>query len=489
MIYVNLSLLILCDAFLIVLIAASISEKEKQAGLISLAALLINSLLWPGFIFFAYLRWVGIINLILLGVLLLFGVFSLLRFFPAVEERDVSAAEQYDERDHMLARNRLKNLPEAAAKYYAAHPEKKEIDKKIHAKPNLGEPGSTYYDKIYSPLFEAAFTNLERTRSASMAEENSKTKNHEKVKLHMHEKTGKAPEQKFFGGVKGGRFFKKASSCRRRHEKTNSISGRMTAVIEETARFYGAVDVGITPLKPYHFYSHVGRREEHWGEAVKSDHRFAIVIVVAMDVDMIKAAPGLPVVLESSRQYVEAAKIANILAEYIRSFGCDARAHTDGNYQVLCVPLAVDSGVGVLGRLGLLLHPVYGPCVRISVVTTDIELLPTPKEKKFSPMETFCRICKKCADNCPSRAITHDEEPVSRGVRHWSIAQEQCFSMWKKFGTDCGLCISVCPYTKPDTLVHKLVRFYVSRNPVNQRLALFFDDLLYGRRPTRVGGQ
>ena len=124
MIYVNLSLLILCDAFLIVLIAASISEKEKQAGLISLAALLINSLLWPGFIFFAYLRWVGIINLILLGVLLLFGVFSLLRFFPAVEERDVSAAEQYDERDHMLARNRLKNLPEAAAKYYAAHPEK-----------------------------------------------------------------------------------------------------------------------------------------------------------------------------------------------------------------------------------------------------------------------------------------------------------------------------------------------------------------------------
>jgi hypothetical protein len=40
----------------------------------------------------------------------------------------------------------------------------------------------------------------------------------------------------------------------------------------------------------------------------------------------------------------------------------------------------------------------------------------------------------------------------------------------------------VCPYTKPDTFVHRLVRFYISRNPFNQRLALFLDDLFYGRR-------
>nr|NJM03902.1 hypothetical protein [Desulfobacula sp.] len=48
-------------------------------------------------------------------------------------------------------------------------------------------------------------------------------------------------------------------------------------------------------------------------------------------------------------------------------------------------------------------------------------------------------------------------------------------------GSDCGLCISVCPYTKPDTLIHRLVRAYISRNPLNQRIALFMDDLLYGR--------
>lgn len=47
---------------------------------------------------------------------------------------------------------------------------------------------------------------------------------------------------------------------------------------------------------------------------------------------------------------------------------------------------------------------------------------------------------------------------------------------------DCGMCISVCPYTKPDSLAHRLVQFYISRNSVNQQIALFMDDLLYGRR-------
>ncbi|NIR11624.1 MAG: hypothetical protein GTN82_39925, partial [Candidatus Aminicenantes bacterium] len=177
-------------------------------------------------------------------------------------------------------------------------------------------------------------------------------------------------------------------------------------------------------LKPYHFYSHAGRHAENWGEKIQSTHRTAIVIVVAMDINMIKTAPGLPIILESSRQYVEAAKIANIIALYIRSFGYDARAHTDGNYQVLCVPAAVDTGLGVLGRIGLLMHPVYGPCIRLSAVTTQLELPelpPTKKKYTMSTIESFCDICKKCADNCPTQSICKEEEPSLRGFKHWSV--------------------------------------------------------------------
>ena len=183
---------------------------------------------------------------------------------------------------------------------------------------------------------------------------------------------------------------------------------------------------------------------------------------------------------ESAQKYVEAAKISNIVAAYIRQFGYRARAHNDANYDVLCVPIAVESGLGELGRMGLFMHRTHGPCVRLAIVTTDLELPDSPQKPDLY-MGEFCRICKKCADNCPSKSISKGEEPSSRNVRHWSILQEKCFSYWKTIGSDCGLCISACPYTKPDTLIHKAVRFYISRNPLNQKIALLMDDLLYGR--------
>jgi epoxyqueuosine reductase QueG len=130
------------------------------------------------------------------------------------------------------------------------------------------------------------------------------------------------------------------------------------------------------------------------------------------------------------------------------------------------------------------MHPVYGPCVRLSIVTTEMELVPTTPRKNMVSIEAFCAVCKKCADNCPTQSICKEEEPESRGFRHWSIDQEKCFSFWKNIGTDCGFCIGVCPYTKPDSMIHKIVRVYISRNPVNQRIALFLDDLFYGRKKT-----
>jgi reductive dehalogenase len=344
----------------------------------------------------------------------------------------------------MFSRNNLKFQPRLAGKYYAAHPEKKEIDEKIHGKPEIEEPGRLFYDSQYTPVFDAVFYHLKQTRGAAWGEPSA--------------------------------------------EKKKINNEKLAQVIQELAGYYGAVDVGITSLKPYHLYTHAGRHAENWGEKIQNNHRTAIVIVVAMDVKMIKSAPALPVALETSRQYVEAAKIANIIAAYIRYLGYSARAHIDGNYQLMCVPAAVDAGLGTLGRIGLLMHPVYGPCVRISAVTTELELPPITNTKdahtwNLQTIEHFCDICKKCADNCPTQSIGKGEEPFNRGFRHWSINQETCYSYWKTIGTDCGFCIRVCPYTKPNTLMHKLVRFYISRNALNQQIALFLDDLFYSRKP------
>ena len=66
---------------------------------------------------------------------------------------------------------------------------------------------------------------------------------------------------------------------------------------------------------------------------------------------MIRHAPESPTITESAFSYYENAKIALILAKYINLLGYEARAHVDGNYRVMCIPIAVDSGLGELGRL------------------------------------------------------------------------------------------------------------------------------------------
>ena len=412
-------------------------EGEKRALAIAILLLPVNFIFWALLLVLRHHALLKAGNAAILVLLLLFALVSLITHFPPDEAaRDLSRAERFDERDHMFSRNQLKFHPQLAAAYYQQKPQLRTGDEKLHSRPELGQPGHVYDDPLYTPVFAAAFSYLEKTRDAACGEV--------------------APQR-----------------------STAAVSGIRSAVMG-LARYYGAVDVGITPLRPYHFYSHSGRRAEHWGEPIEAQRGSAVVVVVAMDWKMIACAPSLPAILESSRQYVEAAKIASIIAEYIRGLGYSARAHTDGNYQVLCVPLAVDAGLGELGRLGLFMHPVYGPCVRLAAVSTELELSPTPPRPFHSA--SFCRICKKCADNCPTRAISDGEEPFSRHFRHWSINGENCYAFWKQIGSDCAVCIRACPYTKPDTLLHRLVRFYVSRNPVNQRLALLMDDFFYGRK-------
>ncbi|WP_457552312.1 hypothetical protein [Desulfobacula sp.] len=432
----NWTILIGTSLFLLGLSVSSFRERQVRAAFMSLIFFMVNALFWAGLIL--TLNTFQTLNIIIVSLACLFALTSFIRFFPGKPHgRDLAKAKQYDERNNMFARNNLKHHPKLMEIYYARHPENRSIDQQIHQKPEFGEKEQIYHDKYTAPCYETAFEYLERSIPLS---------------------TGKVAEQKI------------------------SIDPLLFCkAIIDISKFYGACDVGFIRLKPHHFYSHNGRHAANWGDKPGQTHKTAIAIVIPMRIEMIKKSPTSSVLQESAQKYVEAAKISNILASYIRSFGYPARAHNDANYDVLCVPLAVESGLGELGRMGIFMHRVHGPCVRLAIVTTELDL-PDSLIPKNLHMKNFCAICKKCADNCPSGSITHGDEPYSRNFRHWSILQEKCFSYWKTIGSDCGLCICVCPYTKPNTLIHKFVRFYISRNPLNQKMALFMDDLLYGRK-------
>jgi len=342
-----------------------------------------------------------------------------------------------DERDIMFSRMRYVPGTERYNKYYEVNPDKEIKDNKFREKPGLLQPGSSFYDPLFFNAADASFDAI-----------------------------------KAFHPIVDGEVAK---------GKIELEPDQITAFIKKWAVKLGAKDVGVTVLKDYHKYSVIGRGKDY-GKEVELNHRFAIAFTVEMDKEMIDTAPQAPAILETSQQYLESGEVAVQVALMIRRLGYAARAHIDGNYRVVCPLVAKDAGLGEIGRMGILMTPKQGPRVRISVVTTDIPLI--EDHRKADPtMEDFCRICKKCADTCPSKAISFNDMEHIDGVKRWQINQEKCFTYWCQAGTDCGKCMAVCPYSHPDNLFHNIIRYGIRNNILFRKMAVWLDDVFYGRKP------
>jgi len=124
-----------------------------------------------------------------------------------------------------------------------------------------------------------------------------------------------------------------------------------------------------------------------------------------------------------------------------------------GNDTALSIPLAIDAGLGEMGRNGLLITPEYGSCVRICKVFTDLPLL--PDGPITMGIEAACRTCRRCAEACEVGAISSAPEPsfdiacisTRRGVRRWAVNSDLCYTFWLDNGTNCSTCIAACPFT------------------------------------------
>lgn len=249
-----------------------------------------------------------------------------------------------------------------------------------------------------------------------------------------------------------------------------------SAEIKSAVKSMGADLVGICVLDPRWKFS-----------GVPLEHKYAIVIAEALPYhlskeqeDDVKAMLATRTALEF---YKNGGRIALFLAKGIWEQGYPARAHYESWSQVMTIPLAVDAGLGELGRNGMLITPEFGPRCRISIVTTDLPLEPD-KHKPLGIFET-CQLCDKCARACPAKAISKGNETSSRGVVKWPLDVKKCFNYWYKGDnswTRCLTCISSCPWNKPDNTLHRLGSFLASRSSFGRWLLVKADDVMsYGQ--------
>lgn len=355
-------------------------------------------------------------------------------------------ASRFDERDMVFARALMEPGSERYEAYYARRPELRAVDERIRALPGL----LSLQAKEARPLpFASAMASFAYIAGCLRGQaEGEFVAAHPELSRIAHEIS---PEER-------------------------------TAWIKRLALYYGARGVGIAALRDYHLYSHIGRGAGIHGAPIELPHTHAIAITVEIANEMVQQGPGAATVMESAKEYADAAHIALQLTTLLRLLGYSARAHIDGNYRVICPLVARDAGLGEIGRFGFLITPELGPRVRLAVVTTDMPL----RVDVYTPdaaVIDFCTVCTKCADICPAQAIPRGERKRHDGALRWRIDANACFRYWNIVGTDCGRCMAVCPYSHAALYHPAPVRWLVRRSGFARRAMLWLDNLLYGRKP------
>lgn len=207
--------------------------------------------------------------------------------------------------------------------------------------------------------------------------------------------------------------------------------------LEAYARSLGITSIGYTRVNPRYIFN---------GFQILFPH--AIVFTMEMDREKIRQAPAIPSFIEIFRTYTQLGVIVNQIAGFLRQRGYNAQAGPAIGGDVNYIPLAIDAGLGAVGKNGLLVSPANGPRLRLAAVYTDIENLPFAEANPHAWVRDYCESCNNCVDKCPAGAIYRETKQHPQGgpvfIDHTLCADP--------FSNDngCTLCIKYCPFSYGD---------------------------------------
>src|SRR6266481_4012000 len=147
----------------------------------------------------------------------------------------------------------------------------------------------------------------------------------------------------------------------------------------------------------------------------------------------------------------------------------------------------VAGGIGELGRNGLVINKTYGARIHMpDPILTDLPLV--ADQPVDIGVEDFCKICRKCANTCPTNSIPFGDKVVFNGIEKYKINWLTCYKL-RPYVHDhwgsCLTCAAVCPFTKPNAWWHNLAVWSLHTCPIPARPALvralkWIDDRFWG---------
>jgi epoxyqueuosine reductase len=228
------------------------------------------------------------------------------------------------------------------------------------------------------------------------------------------------------------------------------------AATENLKRTADVMGIGLLGVCQYdERWIYAGRYSDKTQESkpvdIPEDLPNVIVIAEPMDLGLTETVPSALSGSATGIGYTHDTVVLLMLTQYIRNLGY--RAVASMNDSALAIPLAVQAGLGEVGRHSMLITEEYGPRLRLGKIFTDMPLV-IDEPKKFGVRE-FCDICQRCSSACPPKAIpagkpSREAYSVSnlKGILKWTTWAEKCFKFWVGQNSDCSICIRVCPYNR-----------------------------------------
>lgn len=438
--------------FMLIALIDSWNEKEDRAVGITAIGFLFHVTLGLALVMYPWVQQFGIVYF---GAIAVFGLLMMIpggtneRALKGTMGYVVEDVKQVDERDIVFARNKLRPGSEQYKSYYKIHPEMEEMDKAIRDTGVLST----------SAGIDRAPMNLAMMHSSFV------------VPRFLAEYAVGEPIE---GSPRPDVTMKEA-----------------TEVVKNFTKHLGACSVGICEVNPKWVYSKRGEIHfdnwEDWGSDIPELPKYAVVFAVEMNFEHVMAAPHTPTVAESANRYAEGAYISTVLTQWFKDMGYKAVAQHLRHYDVITTALAVDAGLGEVGRQGYLITPEAGPRTRVFAALTEMPLI---VDKPISiGVEEYCSKCGKCATTCPSNSIPLGGMTVHNGVEKWKLDALTCYQYWSVVGTDCAICMAVCSFSRPNTPLHSIVKWFIKRkNPIAMRIFPYVDDFFYGKdwKPRKV---
>ena len=206
---------------------------------------------------------------------------------------------------------------------------------------------------------------------------------------------------------------------------------------EKKAKEMGVDLIGYTPVN-----------EDFIFKDLKVFGKNAIILGMEMLWSEMKKAPHVDTEIECFRVYYELGEITIKMTEFLKEQGYKTEAHHPFGGKLLFPPHAVQAGLGIVGRNGIIITPEFGPRQRWGMITTDAEL-PDLVKRNFDEMKEYCKTCGSCVKNCKGGAAY--EEPIEKvagsGVLT-HIERSKCIKSILN-NTYCSVCLKICPQGHP----------------------------------------